>query len=86
MESSGFAGWSARHLPWGLNALRRICAAEMHDLPGTIHGADASPREVLPMSEVLPFPPKPPPKSIEEETAEFLALLERIRSQSQRSK
>ncbi len=35
------------------------------------------------MSEVLPFPPKPPPKSIEEETAEFLALLERIRSQSE---
>jgi hypothetical protein len=43
-------------------------------------------REVLPMSEVIPFPPKPPPKSIQEETAEFLQLLERIRSQSQKSK
>jgi hypothetical protein len=31
------------------------------------------------MSEVIPFR-KPPPKSIEEETAEFLKLLERIRS------
>jgi hypothetical protein len=38
------------------------------------------------MSEVLPFPAKPPPKSIEEETAEFLALLQRIRSQSQSQK
>ena len=27
-------------------------------------------REVLPMSEVIPFPPKPPPKSIAEETAD----------------
>jgi len=35
------------------------------------------------MSEVIPFPPKPPPKSIAEETAEFLQLLERIRSSSQ---
>ena len=35
------------------------------------------------MSEVIPFPPKPPPKSIAEETAEFLKLLERIRSSSQ---
>jgi hypothetical protein len=33
------------------------------------------------MSEVIPFPPKPP-KSIAEETAEFLQLLERIRSSS----
>ena len=36
------------------------------------------------MSEVMPFPPKPPPKSIAEETAEFLRLLERIRSSSQK--
>jgi len=36
------------------------------------------------MSEVIPFPPKPPPKSIAEETAEFLRLLERIRSSSQK--
>jgi hypothetical protein len=50
------------------------------------HGADASPREVLPMSEVLPFQPKPPSKTIEEETREFLALLERIRSEGQKSK
>ena len=35
------------------------------------------------MSEVLPFPPETPSKSIEEETKEFLALLERIRSQAQ---
>jgi hypothetical protein len=41
-------------------------------------------KEVLPMSEVIPFPPKPPPKSIAEETAEFLRLLERIRSSSQK--
>jgi len=46
-------------------------------------GADASPKGGSTMSEVLPFPPKPPPKSIEEETAEFLALLQRIRSQSE---
>jgi hypothetical protein len=39
------------------------------------------PREVLPMSDVIPFPQRPP-KTIEEETAEFLALLERIRSSS----
>jgi hypothetical protein len=39
------------------------------------------PSEVLPMSEVIPFPPRPS-KTIEEETAEFLALLERIRSTS----
>jgi hypothetical protein len=38
------------------------------------------------MSEVIPFPPKPPSKSIEEETAEFLKLLERIRSSSQKPK
>jgi hypothetical protein len=38
------------------------------------------------MSEVIPFPPKPPPKSIEEETREFLELLERIRSESQKAK
>jgi hypothetical protein len=38
------------------------------------------------MSEVLPFPPKPPSKTIEEETREFLALLERIRSEGQKSK
>jgi hypothetical protein len=38
------------------------------------------------MSEVIPLPPKPPAKSIEEETAEFLALLQRIRSQAQKSK
>jgi hypothetical protein len=42
--------------------------------------------EVLPMSEVIPFPPKTPPKSIEEETREFLELLQRIRSQGQKSK
>jgi hypothetical protein len=35
------------------------------------------------MSEVIPLPPKPPPKSIAEETEEFLKLLERIRSSSQ---
>jgi hypothetical protein len=39
------------------------------------------PREVLPMSDVIPFPPRPS-KTIEDETAEFLALLERIRSTS----
>ena len=33
------------------------------------------------MSDVIPFPPRPE-KTIEEETAEFLALLERIRSVS----
>ena len=33
------------------------------------------------MSEVIPFR-KPPPKTIAEETAEFLKLLERIRSGS----
>jgi hypothetical protein len=38
------------------------------------------------MSEVIPFPPKPPPKTIAEETAEFLKLLERIRSESRKSK
>jgi len=37
------------------------------------------------MSEVIPFQPKPPPKTIEEETAEFLQLLERIRSESRKS-
>jgi hypothetical protein len=45
--------------------------------------------EVLPMSEVIPLPPKPanpPSKSIQEETAEFLAQLQRIRSQAQKSK
>jgi hypothetical protein len=62
-------------------------AAELRQLPGTT----ALPaRRVLKggsaMSEVIPFPPKPPPKSIEEETREFLELLERIRSQSQKSK
>ena len=36
------------------------------------------------MSEVIPFPPKPPPKSIAEETQEFLRLLERIRSSSEK--
>jgi len=36
------------------------------------------------MSEVIPFPPKPPPKSIAEETAEFLRLLEQIRSSSEK--
>jgi hypothetical protein len=36
------------------------------------------------MSEVIPFPPKPPPKTIAEETAEFLRLLEQIRSSSQK--
>jgi hypothetical protein len=35
------------------------------------------------MSEVIPFPPKQP-KTIAEETAEFLQLLERIRSSSQK--
>lgn len=35
------------------------------------------------MSEVIPFPPKSPTKSIAEETVEFLKLLERIRSSSQ---
>jgi hypothetical protein len=39
------------------------------------------PREVLPMSEVIPFPERSS-KTIQEETAEFLALLERIRSSS----
>jgi hypothetical protein len=41
------------------------------------------------MSEVIPLPPKPanpPAKSIQEETAEFLAQLQRIRSQAQKSK
>jgi hypothetical protein len=33
------------------------------------------------MSEVIPFPERPT-KTIEEETAEFLALLQRIRSSS----
>ena len=36
------------------------------------------------MSEVIPFPPKPPPKSIAEETREVLRLLERIKSSSQK--
>ena len=36
------------------------------------------------MSEVIPFPPKPPPKSIAEEAAEFLRSLEQIRSSSQK--
>ena len=36
------------------------------------------------MSEVIPFPPKLPSKSIAEETAEFLRLLERIRSSSEK--
>jgi len=35
------------------------------------------------MSDVIPFPPQPP-KSIADETAEFLQLLERIRSSSDR--
>jgi hypothetical protein len=48
------------------------------------YGADV-PREVLPMSEVIPFPPRPT-KTIEEETAEFLALLQRIRSSSSKEK
>jgi hypothetical protein len=56
-----------------------------------LHGRKDRPRglasrEVLPMSEVIPFPPKPPPKTIAEETAEFLKLLERIRSESRKSK
>jgi len=38
------------------------------------------------MSEVIPFQPKTPPKSIEEETREFLELLQRIRSEGQKSK
>jgi hypothetical protein len=33
------------------------------------------------MSDVIPFPQRPA-KTIEEETAEFLALLQRIRSSS----
>ena len=37
------------------------------------------------MSEVIPFPPKPQPKTIAEETAEFLQLLERIRSSSDKN-
>ena len=37
------------------------------------------------MSEVLPFPQRPT-KTIEEETAEFLALLQRIRSSSSKEK
>jgi hypothetical protein len=37
------------------------------------------------MSEVIPFQ-KRPSKTIEEETAEFLKLLERIRSESQKKK
>ena len=61
-----------------------MLAAEMQQSRGKRkYGADV-PREVLPMSEVLPFPPKPPPKTIAEETAEFLRLLERIRSSSQK--
>ena len=56
-----------------------------------LHGRKDPPRglasrEVLPMSEVIPFPPKPPPKTIAEETAEFLKLLERIRSEPRKSK
>jgi hypothetical protein len=55
--------------------------------PGELTSARmCTPSEVLPMSEVIPLPTKPPSKSIEEETAEFLALLQRIRSQSQKSK
>jgi hypothetical protein len=37
------------------------------------------------MSEVIPFPERPT-KTIEEETAEFLALLQRIRSSSAKEK
>jgi hypothetical protein len=49
------------------------------------HSAVVPPREVLPMSEVIPFQ-KRPTKSPEEETAEFLKLLERIRSEGQKKK
>jgi hypothetical protein len=38
-----------------------------------------APRKVQPMSETIPSP-EPPSKTIEEETAEFLELLLRIRS------
>lgn len=49
------------------------------------HSAVVAPGEVLPMSEVIPFQ-KRPSKSPEEETAEFLKLLERIRSAGQKKK
>ena len=64
-----------RRIPGECEKLRRRNApiAQEKETPFT--------REVLPMSEVIPFPPKPP-KSIAEETAEFLQLLERIRSSS----
>jgi hypothetical protein len=61
-------------------------AAEMRQLPlKGMYGADDTKGGSI-LSEVIPFPPKPPSKSIEEETAEFLKLLERIRSSSQKPK
>jgi hypothetical protein len=67
-----------------VRAGEKTCAAEMQQLRRRRRGLRGRvPREVLPMSEVIPFPPKPPPKSIAEETEEFLKLLERIRSSSQ---
>jgi hypothetical protein len=70
-----------RRIPGAREKLRRRNAAiaQEKETPRGI-----APREVLPMSDVIPFPPKPPPKSIAEETAEFLRLLERIRSSSQK--
>jgi hypothetical protein len=44
-----------------------------------------TPRGGSTLSEVIPFQ-KRPSKSIEEETAEFLKLLERIRSEAQKKK
>jgi hypothetical protein len=43
------------------------------------------PRGGTTMSEVIPFQ-KRPSKTMEEETAEFLKLLERIRSEGQKKK
>jgi hypothetical protein len=83
VDSSPIAGSPA----FGATALRRICAAEMRHLPGRTNARRGRITKGGPtMSEVLPFPPKPPTKTIEEETKEFLAMLERIRSQAQKSK
>jgi hypothetical protein len=64
---------------------KKTPAAEMRQLGGRRKDGADVPREVLPMSDVIPFPQRPT-KTIEEETAEFLALLQRIRSSSSKEK
>jgi hypothetical protein len=65
---------------------KKNCAAEMRQSRGKKDIRRTCTKGGSTMSEVIPFPPKPPSKSIEEETKEFLKLLERIRSSSQKSK